>query len=402
MLVVFVVLGSGMPAYIASAIIIAALIVAWRVYFWRIFYSEAEFFDALATDLNRLRRLEAAVRKIEDGVVIITENKELILINETAKKYLAVVDGDLDGSRYDEYAADFSGKLARSMILDAAKEGKPPVTIEMKEKTFRIGYVAVRSKKEELLGAVAVISDVTDRTNLENMQIDFVANVSHELKTPLTSIRGYAETLMTGAVDDEEMIKEFLSIIVSCADDMDSRIRKQLFYSRTKYTGIRIDASEEDLTALVRMSMKKLDIVARKKSLTLFQMFADKRVPIEIDRDGIEQVMQNILGNAIKYTDEKGRIDVDIIQDKNCVQIVISDNGMGIPEDDLSRVFEPYYMVDKSRAGNREGSGLGLAISKQFVDAHGGSISIESTLGLGTTITVSLPTSGLRGTPGIQ
>jgi two-component system sensor histidine kinase VicK len=131
-------------------------------------------------------------------------------------------------------------------------------------------------------------------------------------------------------------------------------------------------------------------------------MFAeDLRLSIEMDRDRIEQVLLNILGNAIKYTEEKGRIDVDIIPGQNCVQIVISDNGLGIPEEDLSRVFERFYRVDKARSGKTGGTGLGLAISKQIVEAHDGTINIESKLGRGTSVTVSLPIVKTRGTPGI-
>ena len=131
-------------------------------------------------------------------------------------------------------------------------------------------------------------------------------------------------------------------------------------------------------------------------------MFSDDlRINLEMDRGRIEQVMLNILGNSIKYTEEKGRIDVDIISGLNCVQIVISDNGVGIPEEDLAHVFERFYRVDKARTGNTGGTGLGLAISKQIVDAHGGTIGIESKVGRGTTVTVNLPISKTRGTPGI-
>ena len=406
MLVIFIVL-SGAQAYIVTAVLIAVLIVYWWFAYKRILSEEKEFFDALDAGIGSVTRrrhiLESAVRKIGDGVVILTEDGDLILVNETARRLLEVVDDDLDGINYDEYAENFSDKLVRSVILDAAKKGKPLEIIEVNEKSYRIEHALIEADREKgwPLAAVAVISDVTERKNIENMQTDFVANISHELKTPLASVRGYAETLISGAVDNEEQTNEFLGIIVSEAERMDRMIKGQLFLERAEHIGLKINTEEEDLTKIVKLSMRKLDMSAGKKALSLIQLFGDDRVSAEVDRDSIEQLVQNILSNAIKYTEEKGRVDVDIIQGQNCVQIVISDNGVGIADEDLSRVFEPYYMGDKARTGGRDGTGLGLAISKKIIEAHSGTIGIDSKLGQGTTVTVTLPAGRLRGIPGI-
>ena len=286
--------------------------------------------------------------------------------------------------------------------MSAAGEGRPPETINISGQVYKIVYVALASEKGQERGAVAVISDITESTKTELMQTEFVANVTHELKTPLTNVKSYAETLMSLADGDEKTDKEFLNIIVSEADRMDRLIKGLLYLTNVDYSEIKMDTTESDLVLLVKMSIKKLDMSAKKKIQSVNQMFADDlNMIIEMDRDRIEQVLLNILSNAINYTDEKGRIDVDIIPGQNCVQIVISDNGAGIPEDDLSHVFERFYRVDKARTGNTGGTGLGLAISKQIVDSHGGTISIESKLGRGTSVTVSLPTAKTRGTPGI-
>jgi len=229
-----------------------------------------------------------------------------------------------------------------------------------------------------------------------------VANVSHELRNPLASIKAYAETLITNLEDGTEISKEFLEIIVNEADRMNRLSEDFLYLAKADNIEIQMDTKENDLPLLLKTSIKKIDMSAKRKVLTVNQMFAeDLRLSVEMDRDRIEQVIMNILQNAIHYTDEKGRIDVDIIPGQNCVQIVISDNGVGIPEDDLSHVFERFYRVDKARTGNTGGTGLGLAISKQIVDSHGGTISIESKLGRGTSVTVSLPIAKTRGTPGI-
>jgi two-component system sensor histidine kinase VicK len=331
----------------------------------------------------------------------VANDGDIVLINESIKNLFVAFDGDLDGQRYDEYAAGFSEKLERDAILTAAKEGSPPETITVDGQVYKIGYVALAAEKGLDHGAVAVVSDITESTKTESMQTEFVANVSHELKTPLASVKSYAETLMASN-DDTENAQKFLGIIISEADRMDRLIRELLYLTNVDYTEVHMDSAETDLTALARLSMKKLDMLAKEKSQSLNQMFADDLdIKMEIDRDRIEQVIINVIVNAINYTDEKGRIDVDIIPAQNCVQIVISDNGAGIPEKDLARVFERFYRVDKARTGNTGGNGLGLAISKQIVDAHGGTISIESKLGRGTTVTISLPVSKSRGTPGI-
>ena len=393
-------------AYIASAIVIAAAVVSWWfVYRW-IFFGEAEFFDALSDDVNailhRLRTFESAVRQIGDGVVIVSEDDDLVLVNETAKRLFAAFDSDLDGSSYDEYAAGFSEKLERATILDAAGEGCPPETITVNGQYYKIGYVALAPEKGRGRGAVAVISDVTESTNVDRMQSDFVANVSHELKTPLTSVKSYAETLMTGAIEDGEQMREYLNIIVTEADRMNSLVIGLMDLARLDYSEPVFKTPSSDLPTLVSVTIKKLDMVAKKKSLTVIRLYEDDmRLSVEMDRGRIEQVLLNILGNAIKYTNEKGRIDVDIISGQNCVQIVIADDGIGIPEEDLPRVFERFFRVDKARTEIVSGTGLGLAISKQIVEAHGGNISIESKYGSGTTVIVTLPAGKARGVPGI-
>ena len=406
MLVVHVVMGGSDYIYVAFAIVIGVAVVCWWIVYRSIFFEEVAFFEALADDVNtflhRLRTFESAVRQIGDGVVIVAEEVDLVFVNETAKRLFAAFDSDLDGFRYDEHAAGFSEKLERATILAAAEDGRPPETVSVDGQFYKIGYVALVPEKGRGKGAVAVISDVTESTKADNMQSSFISNVSHELKTPLASVRSYAETLLTGAVDEEKMINEFLEMILLQADRMNSLVIGLMDLEKMDYSKQVGDSSESDLPSLVKTSIKKIEMVAKEKSLTVNRLFSDElKVNVEMNRDRIEQVLINVLGNAIKYTEEKGRVDIDIISGQNCVQIVITDNGTGIPEEDLPHVFERLYRADKARTSKTEGSGLGLAISKQIVDAHGGTIGIESKYGRGTTATVSLPTNKGRGVPGI-
>jgi len=406
LLVLFVLIEERQLLYIAAAVVIAVHVAFWWFVYRRILLSEAEFFEAVAEDMYavhfRLRTFESAVRHISDGVVIVSEDDDIVLVNETAKRLFAAFDGDLDGSHYDEYAAGFSEKLERATILEAANESLPPETISVDGQYYKIGYVALVPEKGRWRGAVAVISDVTESTKADRMQSDFIANVSHELRTPLTSVKVYAETLRTGSVEEKGTEQEFLDIIVSEADRMNGLIKELMDLASTDYTELVLNLAESDLPTLVKTSIKKLSGLAQGKSIVINRMFDENMsLSVEMDRVRIEQVLINILNNAIKYTDEEGRVDVDIISGQNCVQIVITDDGIGIPEEDLARVFERFYRGDKARTGGIGGTGLGLAISKQIVEAHGGTIGIESKYGRGTTVTVTLPAGKGRGVPGI-
>ncbi|GHU63674.1 hypothetical protein AGMMS49983_07660 [Clostridia bacterium] len=357
--------------------------------------------DFAAADY-RLRLLESAVRQIGDGVIILAEGGDFALINEGAKTLLGLDDNDISGQDFDEVATGFSEKLEKKSIIEAAQEGRSGETVTVDGRYYRLGFASLRDEDGAARGAVCVISDVTESMKAESMQTDFVSNVSHELKTPLTTIKSYAETLLKADSADEVMTREFLEIIDSEADRMDLLVRELLSMTRIDSGAIGWKMVESDLPALVRSAMKKLDLEAKKKALIVNRMFAKELIcPVEMDRGSIERVILNVLSNAIKYTDEKGRIDVDIIQNENCVQIVISDNGIGIPEKDLPRVFERFFRVDKARSRQMGGNGLGLAISKQIVDAHGGEIEIESKYGKGTKVIVTLPIPGRRGKRGI-
>ena len=406
MLVVFVLFADRGQVFIAAAVIIAAHIILWWFIYRKILLSEAEFFEAVSDDMYavqfRLRTFETAVRQIRDGVVLVSADDDLVFVNETVKRLFPAFEDELDISRYDEHASGFSERLESAAILESAKENHPPETINVDGQFYKIGYVALVPEKGKWRGAVAVISDVTESTKADRMQSDFIANVSHELRTPLTKVKTYAETLMTGTVEDEATTNDFLDTIVTETDRINRLIEDFRKLASMDYAELVLDKEESDLHSLVRMVVKKHDLDVNKKSLMINCMFnPEKSLNIEMDRVRIEQVIFNILGNAIKYTDEKGRIDVEIISGQNCVQIVITDNGMGIPEEDLSRVFERFFRGEKARTEKISGTGLGLGISKQIVEAHGGSIGLESKYGRGTTVTISLPVSKGRGTPGI-
>ena len=219
----------------------------------------------------------------------------------------------------------------------------------------------------------------------------------------LTSIKSYTETLMDGAVDDPEMARSFLGIVDNEADRMNRLVKDLLQLSRLDHRQERMNFLEGNIVALVRQCMVKVSMTAQQKGHQMNALF-DERMNIRVlmDKDRMEQVLLNILSNAIKYTPDGGRIDVDIDSDGKEVQIIVSDNGIGISEEELPRIFERFYRVDKARSRSMGGTGLGLAITKQIVEEHQGTITAESTLGNGTKFIITLKVQTHRGTPNID
>ncbi|MBR7148776.1 MAG: ATP-binding protein, partial [Firmicutes bacterium] len=252
-------------------------------------------------------------------------------------------------------------------------------------------------------GVIIIIQDITERQKLESMQTDFVANVSHELKTPLTTIKSYTETLLDGAVEEPEIATSFLNIIDTEADRMNRLVKDLLQLSRLDHQRERWSMKETNLIALLKAAIPKVELTARQKEQHLNVLFDENAViQVNVDKDRIEQVVLNLLSNAIKYTNDGGRIDIDVMETGGYVKVIISDNGIGISEADIPRVFERFYRVDKARSRAMGGTGLGLPISKQIVEEHHGILTIESQEGKGTNVTMTLPLAFNRGQRGID
>ena len=223
------------------------------------------------------------------------------------------------------------------------------------------------------------------------MRKEFVADVSHELKTPITSIMGYADTLLEGEYDDITQNK-FLNVIASEARRMAKLVTDLLALSRYDSNKIKIEKTEFDLGELVKKCQEKLEIEINKKHHKVENLVTANVPLVYADKSGIERVVLNILTNSIKYTKENGSIKIYVGFVYNDAYIKIIDNGMGIPEEDLSRIFERFYRVDKARSRELGGTGLGLSIAKEILDQNNGSIDIKSEAGKGTEVVIRIPT----------
>ena len=257
------------------------------------------------------------------------------------------------------------------------------------EKTVNIFFAPYKDENKLSSGIIAVIQDITEHVKLDNMRKEFVANVSHELKTPITSIIGYADTLADGEYDKETQDR-FLNVISSEGNRMANLVSDLLTLSRYDTNRVVREITEFDLGELAKQCQLKLDIEAKKKNQKVECYVTADVPPVKADKNGIERVILNVLSNAIKYTKENGEIKIYVGFVYNDAYIKIIDNGIGIPEQDLGRVFERFYRVDKARSREMGGTGLGLAIAKEIIEQNNGSIDIKSIFGKGTEVVIRI------------
>lgn len=371
----------------------------------------AEMFNLLRIKLNQTlsqmsyetNKLETVLRHMADGLIAVDLSGKIIHVNQAAKTMLKIFEQETEALQYDKFMENFCVDLKLEKLIEGCAKEPATEIFEVAGFTYGARYDKFKDDNCKDIGIIMIIQDITERQKLENMQMDFVANVSHELKTPLTTIKSYTETLLDGAMEDPNITKEFLTIVDTEADRMNRLVKDLLQLSRIEHNQERWYKKESDLVTLLKSCVTKVSIMAQGKNQRITCIFDPEEVlPVMIDKDGIEQVFLNILSNSIKYTQEGGRIDVDAVRNGKYAKIVIIDNGIGVSESELSRVFERFFRVDKARSRAMGGTGLGLAISKQIVEEHRGTIEFESKENKGTTVTVSIPLTIKKGRKNIE
>jgi len=239
-------------------------------------------------------------------------------------------------------------------------------------------------------GCLVVVHDITEIRRLETVRSDFVANASHELKTPLTSIKGFVETLLEGALDDKENNRNFLKIIWDHAERLDSLVNDLLSLSHLESKEIMLKKTNFNLKQQVEGVISGFSSQLKKKDIELKNELPAS-ISLTADKNRIEQVVTNLIDNAIKFNQEKGFVRIFSEEINGKVKITIEDSGIGIPEKDIPRIFERFYRVDKARSRSLGGTGLGLSIVKHIIEIHGGTVGVESVEGLGSKFWFILP-----------
>ncbi len=333
-------------------------------------------------------KLETIFRYMTDGVVAFDETGELIHINPAARKMLSIPEGEQvkfeTVFQKDEISFGQVAFLAHGSTLERIlnRDGK-----EIR------AYLATLGTDGKAGGVVSVLQDITQQQKLDLSRREFVANVSHELRTPLTTVKSYAETLKDFLDDDfdKDQFETFLTVIEGETDRMTRLVRDLLILSKLDYGKNQLRKERFNLSNLLADVITKMKISADNKNQTLTYEPTNSISSFVGDKDRIEQVIINIISNAIKYTPEGGEIFVTSMCVYDTAYIKVKDTGIGIPRKDLSHIFERFYRVDKARARAQGGTGLGLAIAKEIVDAHDGTIEINSVFTKGTEVVIKLP-----------
>ncbi len=339
--------------------------------------------DEISREKNKL---ETVLQHMNDGVLAFDTDRRLILINSEAKAMLGIKDDT--NITFDSYFKSLGLTVTMSELLYLKSMVKQE--IEFGGKYFNAFFATFKSDNTALSsGVVVVIQDLTDMQQLELSRREFVANVSHELRTPLTTIKTYAETMAESADDEDD--KHFLGVIVHEVDRMTRIVKDLLTLSSLDHRKLSIFKKEFSIDKLLYEVVTKLSVEARSLGKKITYTATTELPKICADRDRIEQVIINIISNSVKYTGDNGVIQVFAGFLYNEIYIKIKDNGIGIPKEDLPKVFERFYRVDKARSREKGGTGLGLSIAYEIIKLHGGTISIDSVRGEGTEVIIKLP-----------
>lgn len=338
------------------------------------------------------QQLSTILSNMVSGVMLVNQKGEIIMINSAMERFLEQHNQHIVGQHYTDFDDNLNlGKYISAVFEDNEKVHEEITSEGLSQNVFDAHLGPFYGNGWKQRGVIIVLHDITNLKRLEKMRSDFVANVSHELKTPVTSVKGFSETLLGGEVNDEATAKSFLEIIYNESERLDRLIRELLHLSRIENKVSPLNLSNVDLIALIHSVTKTLSKSILEKSVEVTLPLSTDEVNIEGDSDRLNQILLNLVANSINYTGEGGRIDISVEMTEHDVHIYISDTGIGIPEESVPRVFERFYRVDKARSRNSGGTGLGLAIVKHLVDSHQGDIKLDSIEGEGTTFKVTFP-----------
>jgi len=346
--------------------------------------------DELKRSMSSLQqeksKMETTFKYMADGVLTVDINGSIIHANPVAKNLLSLTS---DEEKYD----DVVRKIKESMLLAnlKARDYHGTEILEQDGETYNVDYAPFMNNRNEIGGVIIVFKNITEQYKIDKLQKEFVANVSHELKTPITTIKSYTETLLDGAMEEKQIAEDFLNVINSESDRMSRLVSDLLRLSRMDYEQTKWKREKLNLSESVSQTAKKLIIQAKNKNVSMHVGQIPDDMNVYFDRDGFEQILLNITGNAIKYTPENGNVWISAYRNNNSINLSIRDDGIGIPKEDQARVFERFYRVDKARSRELGGTGLGLSIAKQIAESHNCKLTINSELNKGTEITITIP-----------
>ncbi|KON83268.1 histidine kinase [Rossellomorea marisflavi] len=350
--------------------------------------------DSQASTEGERRKLSSVLSYMTDGVIATDRKGRVILINDPAANMLNVSRETVVSQPIvsllgieEEFSFEDLSNTQDSIILDYSTNEKPYI--------LRANFSIIQKETGFVNGLITVLHDITEQEKIDLERREFVANVSHELRTPLTTMRSYLEALAEGAWQDENIAPRFLDVTQNETERMIRLVNDLLQLSKMDSKDYRFNRDWMDFIGFFHKIIDRFEM-SKNQDVRFVRILPDQALFVEIDQDKITQVLDNIISNALKYSPEGGTITF-IVEEKNgFIEISISDQGLGIPKDNLGKIFERFYRVDKARTRQMGGTGLGLAIAKEMITAHGGDIWADSVEGKGTTITFTLPYDALQ------
>lgn len=337
-------------------------------------------------------KIEVVLENMADGIVAFDSLGNSVHINPAAEKLLSLEKNK--SYKFDEFFEMLGLSVKLSEVIESEDFEENDIQFDIDETVVNVHFAPYKTENSRTEGIIVAFQDITKQQKLDDTRKAFVADVSHELRTPITNIKSYSETLLDADIEDAETTKNFLKVINNESDRMARLVNDLLVLSQFDYSKVKFKFSDVNITELVNDTVNAMRIEAKNRNFT-FDYIVRNNVPetIVIDRDRISQVVTNIISNAFKYTKDGGIITVILSAVADNVLITVVDNGVGIPEKDLPHIFDRFYRVDKARSRAQGGTGLGLAIAKEIIEAHSGSITIESKYGEGSTVIITLPVS---------
>lgn len=359
--------------------------------------------DALSRTVGRLgqgirsltderNRSSAILGSMVEGVAVVAADERILYCNWAFEQILELPEGSSQGRTLVEALRPADLVALVRQVLPGMEEVTGEVEVgTVRRRNFSVTAAPVRAAGAN--GAVLVLHDITELRRLERVRRDFVANVSHEFKTPLTAIQGFAETLLSGALDDKANRRRFVEIIREHAQRLARLTDDLLKLSRIEAGRLELEVRPSRVEALVNGCIETTRLKAEAKGIQIHADLEENAPMVRGDGAQLSEVLQNLLDNAVQYTPAGGKIEVRARSNGQGVVFTVIDTGIGIPESDLERIFERFYRVDAARSREAGGTGLGLAIARHIVDAHGGRIWVESAVGQGSRFHFSIPTA---------
>ena len=347
----------------------------------------------IKTVVSQHNELETVLASMLEGVIAVDNEERIIKMNAAAAEFFERDAEECQGRDLHEVIRNSAlQQFVRRSIASKVPEEDDIALYHNGERTLSMQSSPLLDANKEPIGTLVVFDDVTQLRRLEDMRRDFVANVSHEIKTPLTAIKGFVETLQQGSFDSSEESRRFLGIIQKHVDRLSSIVEDLLSLSRIEQEdeGQTIKIEAGSVSEIFRSVLQLCRPKAEEKNITV-TIGGDEQISADFDGSLIEQAIVNLLDNAIKYSEPDSTIHLTAYRDDSEIRISVEDQGIGIAKKHLPRLFERFYRVDKARSRKMGGTGLGLAIVKHIAQAHGGHVTVESTLGKGSTFTIHLP-----------